>query len=190
MRICLPWVTRHWKQVQNKFYSQTEQDWFIGFSSFKFNNESNSWHVFFVICKLGLLKIIFIHHSSERVDINAQGAECFLCSLFHLHNHTRGWNSNDSTVMLLQRRSSQGPHLPITSFLVFSDMKMYCFIYAGKWGGEKSTIHGKSAEGKYNLEWHFSFSFPTHRLPSGFFLQFPLVPAQPRVSWLQSPMKW
>lgn len=91
--------------MENKFYSQTEKDWFTGFSSFKFNNESNSWHVFFVICKLGLLKIIFIHHSSERVDINAQGTECFLCILFHLHNHTRGWNSDDSAVMLLQRRT-------------------------------------------------------------------------------------
>lgn len=70
--------------------SQIENDWFIGFSSFKFSNESNSWHVFFVICKSGLLKIIFIH----RLVINAQGTGGFFCVLFPLQNPSNSWNFN------------------------------------------------------------------------------------------------
>jgi len=44
--------------------------------------------------------------------------------------------------------------------------------------GRKSTIHGKRVEAQSRMTL-FSFSFPTHRMPSGSFLQFLLMPNQP-----------
>lgn len=109
----------------------------------------------------------------------SQGTGCFLCILFQLHHHKSHWNFNDSIVKLPQRRKLSRATSSHNIVLVLLWHDNLLFYKCWQVRGERSTTHGKSVEGKRNLEWHFPFSFPIHRLLSGFFLQFPWLPAQP-----------
>ena len=148
MRICLLLITRHWKQVKNKFTARLKMTGIWVSHHLTVNQRAGM----FCYMQISSFKNHFYPSLFWKGEYQSQGTGCFLCILFQLHYPKSRWNFNNSIVKLPQRRKLSRATSSHNIVLVLLWHDNLLFYKCWQVRGERSTTHGKSVEGKRNLE--------------------------------------